>query len=254
MDLVFRLVAFSDIADRVRAHYAALPSPVDSFLEDHILASSHYRIVIDSEPAGWVSIHDQQLMTQFALDEPFRQHGQATFARARRLEQVRSAFVPTCDEYYLAHALDDHRRLSMQAYFFVTGPAPTGVPNEYSVRPAVAADKELIEAESGDFFDALEPRIAEVQLFITERGGEPVAFGVSVPCRLQEGLASIGMFTIEAHRRTGAGTATISALIEQCRRNGVRPIAGCWYYNHGSKRTLERAGMHSPTRLLKIDF
>ena len=28
-------------------------------------------------------------------------------------------------------------------------------------------------------------------------------------------------------------------------------IAGCWYYNHTSKKTLEKAGMLTQTRLLK---
>ncbi len=30
--------------------------------------------------------------------------------------------------------------------------------------------------------------------------------------------------------------------------------AGCWYYNHRSKQTLERAGLYSPTRLLRISY
>jgi hypothetical protein len=52
----------------------------------------------------------------------------------------------------------------------------------------------------------------------------------------------------------GVGTATIALLIAECRRLGLRPVAGCWYYNLASKRTLERAGMFAPTRLLKIDY
>jgi hypothetical protein len=47
---------------------------------------------------------------------------------------------------------------------------------------------------------------------------------------------------------------TIAMLIEECRRRSLRPVAGCWYYNHRSRRTLQRAGMYSPTRLLKIDY
>jgi GNAT superfamily N-acetyltransferase len=254
MTLAFDRVAFAEIGDRVRAHYAALPSPVDSFLEDHILASTHYRIAIDGEMAGWLSVHQEHLITQFSLEERFQARGQAVFAEARRMEQVHSAFVPTCDEFYLAHALDTYRRLEMQAYFFVTGPAPRSRPDGYSLRQASADDHALIADASGDFFDDLDRRIAAGELFVTERGGAPVAFGISVPSALYEQVASIGMFTIEAHRRTGAATATIAGLIDQCRAAGVRPIAGCWYYNHGSKRTLERAGMRSPTRLLKIGF
>jgi GNAT superfamily N-acetyltransferase len=254
MDISFKSVPFNDIEDAVRHHLARLPSPIDSFLEDHIMVSSHYQIQVSGQVAGFTTIHNQQLITQFALDEPFHAAGQAVFARLRRTEQVQSAFVPTCDEFFLSHALDDYRRLAMQAYFFVTGPTPRAVPDGFTARAALPGDRELIEAASGDFFDELERRIAGGELVVTERDGEPVAFGIRVMSALQQDVASIGMFTLEAHRRTGAGTATIVALIAACLQDGIRPIAGCWYYNHGSKRTLERAGMYAPTRLLKVDF
>jgi GNAT superfamily N-acetyltransferase len=62
------------------------------------------------------------------------------------------------------------------------------------------------------------------------------------------------MFTIEEYRQMGVGTATLTMLIEECRQRGLRPIAGCARDNHLSKKTLERAGMYSPTRLLKIGY
>jgi RimJ/RimL family protein N-acetyltransferase len=71
---------------------------------------------------------------------------------------------------------------------------------------------------------------------------------------LYDDVASIGMYTMEPFRQSGVGTATIVTLMDECRRRSLRPVAGCWYYNHRSKQTLERAGMFSPTRLLKIDY
>src|SRR5215217_2709098 len=104
MDTHFAPVAFAEIGEATRRHLGVLPSVIDSFLEDHILASNHYRIVVAGETAGFASIHGERLVTQFALSEPYRQQGQALFRRLRQLEQVRSAFVPTCDEFFLAHA------------------------------------------------------------------------------------------------------------------------------------------------------
>jgi GNAT superfamily N-acetyltransferase len=72
--------------------------------------------------------------------------------------------------------------------------------------------------------------------------------------RFLRDVASIGMYTIEPFRGTGVGTATIRLLIVECRRRGLRAAAGCWYYNHLSKRTLECAGMVTQTRLLKIEY
>src|SRR5215217_1547626 len=256
METHFAPAAFAEIREAARRHLHALPSAIESFLEDHILASNHYRIVVEGETAGFASIHEERLITQFALAEPYRRCGQTLFGELRRMEQVRSAFVPTCDEFFLAHALDEYRQLAKQAYFFAT---PTGAGelvamDPYSVRPAVMGDADFVRRESGDFFDDPERHIAAGELFVTLRGEEPVGFGILVESTLYEDVASIGMYTIERFRQTGVGTATIAMLIAECRRRALRPVAGCWYYNHRSRRTLQRAGMYSSTRLLKVDY
>ena len=256
MDTHFAPMALVEIREAMREHLRALPSAIDSFLEDHILASNHYRIVATGQTAGFASIYEERLITQFALSEPYRQHGQALFRDLRQMEQVRSAFVPTCDEFFLAHALDDYRQLAKQAYFFAT-PAGVGeavATTRDSIRPAALIDADFVRQESGDFFEHLERHIEAGELFVTLRGEEPVGFGVLVKSTLYEDVASIGMYTIERFRHSGVGTATVAMLIEECRLRSLRPVAGCWYYNHRSRRTLQRAGMYSSTRLLKIDY
>jgi GNAT superfamily N-acetyltransferase len=255
METHFAPVAFAEIREVTRRHLGVLPSAIDSFLEDHILASNHYRIVVAGETAGFASIHGERLITQFALSVPCRQHGQALFRELRQLEQVRSAFVPTCDEFFLAHALDDYRQLAKQAYFFATpGVREAVATDRYAMRPAAMNDADFVRQESGDFFEHPQRHIAAGELFVTLRGEEPVGFGILVKSTLYEDVASIGMFTIERFRHAGVGTATIAMLIAECRRRSLRPVAGCWYYNHRSRRTLLRAGMYSSTRLLKIDY
>lgn len=89
---------------------------------------------------------------------------------------------------------------------------------------------------------------------MTLRDDEPVGFGLISRSALYDDVASIGMYTIDRFRANGVGTATIQRLIDECRRFGIRPVAGGWYYNHRSRRTLERAGMHSSTRLLRVEL
>jgi RimJ/RimL family protein N-acetyltransferase len=256
MDVRFVPAAFSDIAPFVRGHHAVLPSPVDAFLEDHIINSRHYQIEVAGEMAGVASIHGQSLITQFAMVGPHRRYGQDAFRELRRLEKVSAAFVPTNDAFYLSHALDDYRQLRKQAFFFVHGRvAPETTPQErYALTPATAADAASIRQEAGEFFSHLDEEIAAGQIFITRRHDEPVGYGVLVRATLYDDVASIGMFTREAFRNQGVGTATIELLVAECVTRNLRPVAGCSYYNHASKRTLERAGMVSPTRLLKIAF
>jgi hypothetical protein len=62
------------------------------------------------------------------------------------------------------------------------------------------------------------------------------------------------MFTVEAHRQRGIGTATILYLKGVCREQKIEPLAGCGYDNHNSKRTLEAAGMTASSRLMKFEF
>jgi GNAT superfamily N-acetyltransferase len=249
----FAPVAFAEIEWEVREHLAALPGMIDSFLEGHILGSAHYRIEVDGEAAGFASIHEERLITQFALAESYRRQGQAIFARLRKFKQVQAAFVPTCDEFFLAHALDEYRQLAKQAYFFAAGPG-VAVPDAFSIWPAVAADAAFIRREAGDFFEPVEQRIEKRELFMVLRDNEPVGFGIAERSAVYPAVASIGMFAIERFRGQGVGTATIALLREECARQGLRAIAGCWYYNHRSKRTLERAGMYAATRLLKVEF
>jgi RimJ/RimL family protein N-acetyltransferase len=256
MDVRFEHVELSEISEQVQQHLAALPRPIDSFLEDHIFESTHYRILIGGALAGFASIHRASLLTQFCLAEPFKRWGQAAFRRLRQCESVSAAFVPTCDEFFLAHALDDYRQLHKQAYFFAFGGAPLDptVIGRYGLRQAGPEDAGFIQQYSGGFFRNLEQQLEAGELFLTGRDGSSVGFGVLVKSRLYPDVASIGMYTIEPYRNSGAGTATIALLIDECARRGLRPVAGCWYYNHASKRTLERAGMVTQTRLLKIEY
>jgi GNAT superfamily N-acetyltransferase len=254
MDVRFVRVELTEIQESMRQHLESLPRPIDSFLEDHIVESTPYRIEIAGADAGLASIHRSSLITQFSLREPHKANGQEVFRRLRKLETVSAAFAPTCDEFFLAHALDDYRKLAKQAYFFTVGRDTGDVAKGYSLRLAGRADLDLVEQQSEGFFQSAEQHIQAGELFLTLRDEQCVGFGVMARSRFLRDVASIGMYTIEPFRGTGVGTATIRLLIVECRRRGLRAAAGCWYYNHLSKRTLECAGMVTQTRLLKIEY
>lgn len=89
---------------------------------------------------------------------------------------------------------------------------------------------------------------------MTHQNGDCVGFGIIDRSVLYDDIASIGMYVVEFFRGGGIGTAIIAYLQDICIRQGLRPIAGCWYYNHLSKKILEKEGMFSQTRLLKISY
>jgi GNAT superfamily N-acetyltransferase len=257
MNIRCERVDLAEFKPVLAAHVLTLASPIDSYLEDHLLQARPYRILVDGEGAGWTAIHNLSLITHFSLDAPHRHRGQRVFAQVRKLEQVREAYVPTCDEFFLAHALDEYRLLEKQAYFFQARPG--------AQRPLSAARLDAPprsrrgpraddDAGRGLLRPHVEWRVADGQITVAECDGEIAGFGVIERSTLYAAAASIGMITVEAQRGRGVGTAIIGALLDECARQQLTAIAGCWYYNHFSKQTLEKAGMYTQTRLLKVSY
>jgi hypothetical protein len=237
------------------SYKSSLLSPIDSFLEDHIAQSVFYRIVIEGVDAGHFAIHGSTLLTQFHLVGMHRRRGSPLLAQIKRDFSIRAAFVPTCDEFFLSHAIENYAQLEKQACFFVEADGVWPAVNEaVRYRPAQVSDAETIESMCGDFLDRYGERIAGGQLHVGHMGDELVALGVIERSTMFPGQASIGMFTRESRRQQAIGTSTIVHMRRVCHAEGLRPIAGCWYYNHASRKTLEAAGMTTPTRLLRFAF
>jgi GNAT superfamily N-acetyltransferase len=222
------------------------------------------------------------------VENRFGAFAQEAFFAARRLEFVREALVATCDESFLSLCLDDHKEVVKQAYFFQSvggsgsrppiqsrGDRPDregaasaevgGVPFEthgkqtaadaVSYRLMNASEFQLVRDHSDDFFEeSLSRQLDAGRIHGGFLGDEPVAFGIIEPGGIRKDVASIGMFTKPTHRRRGFGRATLLYLSRRCRERDLEPVAGCWYYNHLSKKTLESAGFITKTRYLRIRF
>jgi GNAT superfamily N-acetyltransferase len=204
-----------------------------------------------------MALHEQKLLTQFYVEKPFLAQGQRIFQQLLQRFRPEAAFVPTCDELFLSHTLDQEAGVNKQAYFFqdcreIQVDHKLYQPGQF--RLATPADRLEIEKISGDFFDHLAERITRDEIFVFREKDVLLGAGIAVKGKLLKHVASIGMFTHEQHRQKGVGRSLIIHLKKWCYENGFLPIAGCWYYNFNSKRTLESAGMVTRTRLLKINF
>ncbi len=56
-----------DIQVLINEYTKELSSPIDSFLEEHILASSFFGIYDETGEIGYFAIHNGQLLTQFYI-------------------------------------------------------------------------------------------------------------------------------------------------------------------------------------------
>lgn len=257
MDFSFQECGQKEIMTFIEEYVGALSSPIESFLEDHIINSNFYTICLQSNVAGYFAVHGNQLLTQFYLRLSFCDESQRIFQRVLEEQSIQSIFVPTCDELLLSLVLDHDYQIRNQAYFFQD--SQSVVPNDKlyrdgEFREAIPEDAEQIVEVSGDFLDKLKKRIKDREIFTFTKEKQLIGVGIAERSRVLKGYASIGMFTNEHYRKQGIGrTLTlIHHLKEWCYSHDLIPICGCYYHNDLSKRTLESAGMVTKTRLLNV--
>ncbi|MBD0382204.1 GNAT family N-acetyltransferase [Paenibacillus sedimenti] len=244
-----------EVQHHIQAYIRTLSSPFDSFLEEHIRSSTFYMVLDEQEEVGYYAIHNNRLLTQFFIRPSYQKHAQELFDRVIADHEVKALFVPTCDELFISLALDKDFTITKQAYFFQD--SRVHIPEDDACKedrfsPAGLEDLLHIQQICGDFLDQYERRIENGELFTYYRGSVLLGIGVFEKSSMLEGVASIGMFTNEVHRRQGIGRNIILKLKTWCYDHALTPISGCWYYNESSKRTLESAGMVTRTRLLNI--
>ncbi len=237
---------------------AGLSSPIDSYLEDQIRSAQFHALVDNAtnQAIGHVAIHKGMRLTHFYLQPSVRRYAQPLYRAVIQHFALAQALVPTCDEFFLSHALDEYVELHKQAYFFVAG-APVGPwadRVELHFQPATMADCAATAEFNGGFVDQVPARIARGEIHLGRLDGALVALGIVERGQLLPDCASIGMMVAPAQRQQGIGTRMIRYLRSVCEQNGLQPLAGCGYDNVLSKRTLEAAGMVTATRLLRVTY
>ena len=83
--------------------------------------------------------------------------------------QLRMAFVPTCDEFFLSYVLDKYVNLKKQALFFIDSKQPIklkGNSLKVAYRLAEQSDASTIQAISGNFVDDLADRISRQEIHV----------------------------------------------------------------------------------------
>lgn len=251
--MIIKSCAMEDARHLIAEQVASLSSPYDSFLEEHIRNSAFFLIQDGAEDVGYWAIHGGERLTQFYVRRSYQRHAQTLFLQALERHSVKSLFVPTGDELLVSMIMDHDLAIKKQAYFFQEGEMllPSGEGDSF--RPATEADLPGITEVCGDFLPDYERRMEEGELFVYRRDDELLGIGLVEHSHLIESTGSIGMFVGEPFRNQGIGKAIIVRLRQWCRERGITPVSGCWYYNEASKRTLERAGMVTKSRLLDVE-
>lgn len=257
MKFTYKESGINELGCLINEYTDSLSSPIDSFLEDHILDSVFYKIQNEDEIIGYFSIYKEILLIQFYIIDNKLKYSQEIFKEVRDVFPVEKAFIPTCDELFLSLIVESEKNIENQAYFFQDCreiDVENKVYRNGEFRLANFDDIGIIKEVSGNFFDDIEKHVKNDQLFVFIEENILLGVGIIEEGRLLKGYSSIGMFTNENYRKKGIGRTILIKLKKYCYDNNTIPIAGCWYYNINSKRTLESAGMITKTRLLNITF
>jgi hypothetical protein len=224
--------------------------PYDDFLEGHIFESEFYFIEINEQRCGFFGINEN-LLTILFIDDTHFSYGNEVFAEMMRRYPIQKAFIPTTDIAALSIILENYKEIQIQAlHFSDTGrnvrPAEFG--KEFC-RRAEMADLEEIEEIAGDFLEDYAAKITAEKLFVLKKEDEILGIGILVKNRIMDNCLETGMLTKESQRGRGIGRSIILHLKEIVYDMGMTPVPGCWYYNTGSRKTLESAGYITKSKL-----
>lgn len=245
----------------VELYYTQREITVDSYWEDHVMASHFYLIEVEDQPAGFFSIYKETLLTMFHLTENFAHLGQSVFEKVKKYEQVLCAYVPTGDEFLLCHCMDSFSKIEKQAYFarYKNEALAADKQRHLQFEKLTATDDLSILDTAGSFFEEenkerILNELAYFEVYVVKEDGKDIGFGVVEYGRVIRNMASIGMYVHEDKRQMGYAANILKSLQRMVESKGYSPRSGCWYYNHNSKKSMERAGAYAQSRLLKFYF
>lgn len=186
--------------------------------------------------------------------------------RALHLDrQIMEQFLTEFNIHYGYAASWDHHlmklytefvlRSDLQAYQFqLLAPEHLGkgVPG---IRIDLAGPEDVPFMDAQDFLTNSRSYVRRQEAWIARNAdGRPVGIGVLQPHRSSPGHVDIGMYTIPPQREKGIGRTILIRLMEVALTTGFTPVAGCYWKNFLSRRTLESAGLTCIGTIFRFSF
>jgi len=116
-DINIKKCNFEDIKTLVADYYINNRILVDSFWESHVRDGNHYKIMYENEIIGYFSINSGTILVLFNVMEKHRNVSQELFTIIKKFESIKEALIPTGDEFFISHAIDNYIKIEKQAYF-----------------------------------------------------------------------------------------------------------------------------------------
>ena len=236
----------------VYQHACSLYSPFDSWLEEALLGSDIYKLLLGEEAVGYCATKGETLKFFYVASDYFNK---AAGFLEKAVEElcIKKIMGITQDSALCALLGEWDYEICRDAWIFCDSERKSAEKTIEAVfRKAETKDCGRIREMAGDFFDeescgysSLEERIEAGTVFVLEqKDGSLLGGGIIEYGRICTECVSIGMFTNPGHRKKGVARTMLLSLKEYVYSIGKKPVAGCWYYNILSRKSLESAGMN----------
>jgi GNAT superfamily N-acetyltransferase len=239
-----------EVDSLVKAHAKSLVFPMDSWLEDQLFSSAVYKLMYGMKCIGYAA-QKKQTLQFFHIRKKYFRYAPALLEKFITENGIKRVFVITQDALLCALIAEWEYTKEKHACFFTDGGQPTNsVMADVVFRIAGINDISKIRRCTGEYYDersggfsSLEERIAAGMIFVLEDKKDLLGGGIIEKGIICRDYASIGMFVNRDFRGLGYAPVILLKLKECCYRNGFKPVAGCWYPNTLSRKSLEGAGM-----------
>ena len=259
---IIKQTSLAGVAKLRQQYIQSLSGRPEPFLEELVsCAPSVYAVFHLDEICGYFCVSPKGTLLQFYVTEAYLNVAQEIFSEMLSGEYIEKALVLTRDRVALSVTLECMREVAVDSYVFEEGEHLPTISIEFediSFRKATLRDVPAIREACGDFHDflhyTLEGSIASGDIFVLLSGGVVLGTGVIGAKDFQPPYVDIGMCVNEAYRNRKVGSYIISLLRQECHRQGWISGASCKRENIASKKTLEKAGLISKDRILRLSF
>jgi GNAT superfamily N-acetyltransferase len=241
-----------EVNSQVKSHVKGLAFPMDSWLEDSLMNSITYKLMCGNKCIGYAAVLKKTLQF-FHVRKRYFRYAPTLFEQLLTEKAVKKVFITSGDSLLCALIAEWEYKKEKQACFFTDNGRvenPDTLVTNGVFRVAAMNDVKRIRQVSGKFFDepscgftSLEERIKADTIFVLEDKKSLLGCGIVEKGVFYPDCVSIGMFVNRKYRGKGCATTILLKLKEWAYQHDLKPVAGCWYYNTLSRKSLEAAGM-----------
>lgn len=242
----YEKTTIQDIFPIVREHAGSLSAAWDSYTEGNLFQNETYMICHEDNVIGYVNISKDNLYS-FYITKCYYRYAPDILEDIVKIFNIRSVEILTSDSLLTGLLMEwEYKVEEKSACFFSDGERmkrPKIKASNPLFREATLSDMEKIAACTGNFFDNLKEQIEDRRIFMLEDANALMGCGIVEIGKIFVDCVSIGMVTCKEHRNKGVAQTILWHLKEWAYARNLKPIAGCWYYNVLSRKSLEASGM-----------